>query len=52
MVLGVHGRDLLNENDKLLLGCPDNNKLAFVNTCFAPPKWRVLHAPSMSYELF
>ena len=51
MVLGVHGRDLLNENGKLLLGCAEDNKLAFVNAFIAPPKWCVFHLPS-AYRLF
>ena len=37
-VLGAYGRDVLNENDKLLLGFAEDNKLALLKTFFAPPK--------------
>ena len=37
-VLGAYGRDKLNENGKVLLGFAENNKLAPLNTFFAPPK--------------
>ena len=37
-VLGAYGRDVLNENGKLLLGFSEDNKLALYNTFFAPPK--------------
>ena len=36
-VLGAYGRDVLNENGKLLLGFADN-KLALLNVFFAFPK--------------
>ena len=46
-VFGAYERDVLNENGKLLLGFPEDNELAPVNTFFSPPilKWRVLHIP-------
>ena len=31
-VLGAYGRDMLNENGKLLLGFAEENKLALLNT--------------------
>ena len=37
-VLGAYGRTKLNENGKLLLGFAEDNKLALLNTSFAPPK--------------
>ena len=37
-VLGVYGREQLNENGKLLLGFAEDNKLPLLNTSFAPPK--------------
>ena len=37
-VLGAYGRDMLNENGKLLLGFAENNKLALLNTSFCTPK--------------
>ena len=37
-VLGACGRDMLNENGKLLLGFADDNKLALLNTFFCTPK--------------
>ena len=37
-VLGVYGRDTLNENGKLLLGFAEDNKLALLNTFFCTPK--------------
>ena len=37
-VLGAYGRDMLNENGKLLLGFTDDNKLAPLNTFFCTPK--------------
>ena len=37
-VLGAHGRDVLNENGKLLLGFAEDNKLAFLNTFFCTLK--------------
>ena len=37
-VLGVFGRDVLNEHGKLLLGFAEDNKLALLNTFFSPPK--------------
>ena len=33
-VLGAYGRDMLNENDKLLLGFAEDNKVALLNTFF------------------
>ena len=33
-VLGAYGRDMLNENGKLLLGFTEDNKLALLNTFF------------------
>ena len=33
-VLGAYGRDMLNENGKLLLGSAEDNKLALLNTFF------------------
>ena len=37
-VLGAYGRDVLNENGKLLLGFPEGNILALLNTFFSTPK--------------
>ena len=37
-VLGACGRDMLNENGKLLLGFAEDNKLALLNTFFCTPK--------------
>ena len=37
-VLGAYDRDELNENDKLLLGFAEDNKLALLNTLFFTPK--------------
>ena len=37
-VLSVCGRNKLNENDKLLLGFAEDNKLALLNTFFCTPK--------------
>ena len=37
-VLGSYGRDVLNENDKLLLGFAKDNTLALLNTFFCTPK--------------
>ena len=37
-VLGAYGRDKLNENGKLLQSFAEGNKLAILNTFFAPPK--------------
>ena len=37
-VLGGYGRDVLNENGKLLLGFEEHNKLALLNTFFCTPK--------------
>ena len=37
-VLGAYGRDVLNENGKLLLGFAEDNKLALLNTLFCTPK--------------
>ena len=37
-VLGAYGRDVLNENDKLLLGFAEDNELAPLNTFFCTPK--------------
>ena len=37
-VLGAYGRDVLNENGKLLLDFTENNKLALLNTLFFTPK--------------
>ena len=37
-VLGAYGRDVLNENGKLLLGCAEDSKLALLNTFFCTPK--------------
>ena len=34
----VYGRDVLNENGEVLLGIPEDNVLALLNTSFAPPK--------------
>ena len=36
-VLGAYSQDKLNENDKLLLGFVEDNKLALLNTFFPPP---------------
>ena len=38
MALGAYGRDVLNENGKLLLRFAENNKLALLNTFFCTPK--------------
>ena len=40
-VLGAYGRDMLNENGKLLLGFTEDNKLALLNTLFCTPKYDV-----------
>ena len=37
-VLGVYGRDVLNENGKLLLRFAEDNKLALLNTFFCTPQ--------------
>ena len=37
-VLGAYGRDVLNENGKLLLGFAEDNRLALLNTFFCIPK--------------
>ena len=37
-VLGAYGRDMLNENGKLLLGCAKDNKHALLKTFFCTPK--------------
>ena len=37
-VLDAYGRDGFNENGKLLLGFAEDNRLALLNTFFAPPK--------------
>ena len=37
-VLGAYGRDMLNENGKLLLGFAEDNKLVLLNTFFSPQK--------------
>ena len=37
-VLGAYGRNVLNENGKLLLGFAEDNKLALINTFFCTPK--------------
>ena len=37
-MLGAYGRDVLNENGKLLLGFAEDNKLALLNTFFSTPK--------------
>ena len=37
-MLDAYGRDVLNENGKLLLGFAENNELALLNTCFCIPK--------------
>ena len=37
-VLGAYGRDVLNENGKLLLRIAEDNKLALLNTFFSTPK--------------
>ena len=43
--LGVHGRDVLNENGKLLLRFAEDNKLALLKYFIAPQKWRILYVP-------
>ena len=37
-VLGAYGRDVLNENDKPLLGFTEDNTLALLNAFFCNPK--------------
>ena len=37
-VLDVYGRDVLNENGKLLLGFTEDNRLALLNTFFLHPQ--------------
>ena len=37
-VLGAYGREMLNENGKLLLGFAEDNKLALLNTFLCTPK--------------
>ena len=44
-VLGAYGRDKLNENGKLWLGFAEDNKLALLNTFFAPLKVACLYVP-------
>ena len=46
-VLGTYGRDVLNENGKLLLGFAEDNTLALLNTFFSTPKRGV---PSMFHS--
>ena len=43
-VLGAYGRDVLNENGKLLLGFAEDNELALLTEHFLlhPQNWRVL----------
>ena len=36
-VLGAYGRDVLNQNDKPLLGFAEDNTLALLNVFFATP---------------
>ena len=35
-VLGAYGRNVLNEESNLLLGCTEDNKLALLKTFFGP----------------
>ena len=42
-VLGAYGRDVLNENGKLLLRFAEDNKLALLNTFFSNPERGVLY---------
>ena len=44
-VLGAYGRDVLNENGKLLLGFAEDNKRTLLNYSLHLQKWRVLHIP-------
>ena len=45
-MLGADGRDVLNENGKLLLGFAEDNKLALSEHGFwNPQKWPVLQFP-------
>ena len=44
-VLGAYGRDKLDENGKLRLGFAEGNKLALLNTLFAPLKVACLYVP-------
>ena len=37
-LFGEYGRDILNVNDKLLLGFGEDNKLALLSTLFSTPK--------------
>ena len=37
-MLGAYGRDVLNENGKLLLGVAEDNKLTLLDTFFCTPK--------------
>ena len=37
-VAGAYDRDVLNENGKLLLGCAEDNKLAFCENVFLRPQ--------------
>ena len=37
-VLGAYGRDVLNENGKLLLGFAEDNKLALLDSFLCTPK--------------
>ena len=37
-MLGAYDQDVLNKNDKLLLGFTEGNKLALLNTFFHTPK--------------
>ena len=44
-MLGANGRDMLNENGKLLLGFAEDNTLALLNTFFCTPKVACFYVP-------
>ena len=41
--MGAYGRDVLNENGKLLLGLVEDNKLSYQHIILHPQKWCLLH---------
>ena len=42
-ILGVYGRDTLNDNEELLLSFANNHDLAIVNMSYSTPKGGVSH---------
>ena len=49
-MLGAYGRDVLNENGKLLLGFAEDNELALLNTFFYTPKTGVSYKFQSAYR--